>query len=66
MRTMQLLVATFWGWLIYDNLPDGFTLLGMLVILSSGSYVLNDGRRAAPGRVPTRCLNAREASAASG
>jgi len=44
---VQLLVATFWGWLIYDNLPDGFTLLGMLVILSSGLYVLNDGRRAA-------------------
>ena len=44
---VQLLVATFYGWLIYDNLPDGFTLLGMLVILSSGLYVLNDGRRAA-------------------
>ena len=41
----QLLVATFYGWLIYDNLPDGFTLLGMLVILGSGLYVLNEGRR---------------------
>ena len=44
---MQLLVATFYGWLIYDNLLDGFTLLGMLAILSSGLYVFNDGRRAA-------------------
>jgi drug/metabolite transporter (DMT)-like permease len=41
----QLLVATFYGWLIYDNLPDGFTLLGMLVILASGLYVLHAGRR---------------------
>lgn len=44
---VQLLVATFYGWLIYDNLPDGFTLLGMLVILASGLYVLNEGRRIA-------------------
>lgn len=41
----QLLVATFYGWLIYDNLPDAFTLLGMLVILGSGLYVLNEGRK---------------------
>ena len=41
----QLLVATFWGWFVFDNLPDGFTLLGMLFILGSGLYVLNDGRR---------------------
>ena len=44
---VQLLAATFYGWIIYDNLPDGFTLLGMLVILSSGLYVLNEGRRTA-------------------
>lgn len=44
---VQLLVATCYGWLIYDNLPDGFTLLGMLVILASGLYVLNEGRRIA-------------------
>ena len=43
----QLLVATFYGWLIYDNLPDRFTLLGMLVILGSGLYVLNEGRKTA-------------------
>ncbi len=43
----QLLVATFYGWLIYDNLPDGFTLLGMLIILASGLYVLNEGRKTA-------------------
>ena len=41
----QLLVATFYGWLFYDNLPDGFTLLGMVVILASGLYVLNEGRK---------------------
>ena len=42
---VQLLMATFYGWLVYNNLPDGFTLLGMLVILASGLYVLNEGRR---------------------
>lgn len=43
----QLLVATFYGWLIFDDLPDGYTLLGMLVILASGLYVLNEGRKTA-------------------
>lgn len=42
----QLLIATFWGWLIFDNLPDRFTLLGMIIILGSGLYVLNVGRKA--------------------
>ena len=43
------------SWLVYDNLPDGFTLLGMLVILSSGSLRAqrwSSGR--APGAMPTR------------
>jgi drug/metabolite transporter (DMT)-like permease len=44
---VQLLIATFYGWLVFGNLPDGFTLLGMLVILASGLYVLNEGRRSA-------------------
>ncbi len=44
---VQLLIATFYGWLVYNNLPDGFTLLGMLVILASGLYVLNEGRKTA-------------------
>ena len=46
---LQLLVATFWGWLVFDNLPDGFTLLGMLVILASGLYVLNASRSSRQG-----------------
>lgn len=54
----QLLVATFWGWQIYDNLPDGFTLLGMLFILGSGLYVIHDGRQV------TRQLRAAQAAAA--
>ena len=44
---VQLLIATFYGWLVFGNLPDGFTLLGMLVILASGLYVLNEGRLSA-------------------
>ena len=42
---VQLMIATFYGWLIYDDLPDGFTLLGMLFILASGLYVLTEGGR---------------------
>jgi len=42
---VQLLFATFYGWLIFNTLPDAFTLLGMLVILASGLYVLNEGRK---------------------
>jgi len=36
-----------YGWLVYNDVPDGFTLLGMLVILASGLYVLNEGRKTA-------------------
>jgi len=42
---VQLLIATFYGWLFFDNLPDGFTLLGMLCILGSGLFVLYETRQ---------------------
>ncbi len=41
---VQLMISTFYGWLIFNTLPDAFTLLGMGVILASGLYVLNAGR----------------------
>jgi drug/metabolite transporter (DMT)-like permease len=50
----QLVVATFYGWLIYDNLPDGLTLLGMTFILASGLYVLHAGRKAQQARARAR------------
>ena len=35
----QLIWATALGYLIFGDLPDGATLLGALVIVSSGLYV---------------------------
>jgi drug/metabolite transporter (DMT)-like permease len=42
---LQLMISTFYGWLIFNTLPDAFTILGMSVILASGLYVLNEGRK---------------------
>ena len=41
----QLAVTTLAGWLVFGTLPDGYTLLGMLVIIGSGLIVLLDLRR---------------------
>ncbi len=41
----QLAVVTLLGWLVFGTLPDGYTLLGMLVIIGSGLIVLLDLRR---------------------
>jgi drug/metabolite transporter (DMT)-like permease len=41
----QLAVTTLYGWLVFNSLPDGYTLLGMLVIIGSGLIVLLDLRR---------------------
>jgi drug/metabolite transporter (DMT)-like permease len=38
---LQLLIATFYGWLVFSNLPDGFTLLGMVFILASGFIAIH-------------------------
>ncbi|TDL79596.1 DMT family transporter [Palleronia sediminis] len=34
-----LLFATFWGWLVFSELPDGATVIGMAVIAGAGLYV---------------------------
>jgi drug/metabolite transporter (DMT)-like permease len=34
-----LILASFWGWLFYDTLPDAATVLGALVIVGAGLYV---------------------------
>jgi len=36
---IQLAWATFYGWLIFDQTPDGGTLLGAAVIIGSGVYI---------------------------
>lgn len=32
----QLIHGAFWGWLVFDTLPDGLSLIGLCVILASG------------------------------
>lgn len=45
-----LIFATFWGALFFGNLPDGWTLAGMLVIAGSGLYVWHREAAARPAR----------------
>jgi drug/metabolite transporter (DMT)-like permease len=51
---MQIIAAATLGWLLFDQFPDGFTLLGILIICSSGAgiacfeyYLTHKRRRAA-------------------
>lgn len=50
----MMIWATFWGWLVFDDLPDGWTILGAAVIMATGLYILRSERagrrRAAPAR----------------
>lgn len=36
----MLIWGTFYGWLIFDQLPDGWTWLGTLIIVATGLYTL--------------------------
>lgn len=42
-----LLWATLFGYLFFSNLPDGFTILGALIIAASGFYIFHREKRAA-------------------
>jgi len=41
----QLIWATGTGWLVFGDLPDGWTLLGAAIIVGSGLYVFHRERR---------------------
>jgi S-adenosylmethionine uptake transporter len=36
----MLIWGTFYGWLVFDQLPDGWTLLGAAIIVATGLYTL--------------------------
>lgn len=36
----QLVWSAIFGFVIFDNIPDGYTVLGALIIVSSGLYIL--------------------------
>ena len=43
---VQVLWATLYGWLIFDQLPDRLSAVGMAVIVASGvALVLHERRR---------------------
>jgi drug/metabolite transporter (DMT)-like permease len=45
----QLIWATIGGWLVFDNLPDGWTLVGAAIIIASGLYTAHRERLRARG-----------------
>ncbi|MEI4487232.1 DMT family transporter [Frigidibacter sp. MR17.14] len=44
----SLILATFWGWMFWGRLPDGWTLVGMVVIAGAGLYVWHRETRTRP------------------
>jgi drug/metabolite transporter (DMT)-like permease len=45
MDYVRLVWVTLIGYLIFDELPDRITVCGIVLIVSSGVYVLRQGRR---------------------
>ncbi|MEM1051429.1 MAG: DMT family transporter [Pseudomonadota bacterium] len=45
----QMLVAVSLGWLIFDDVPDAFTILGGAIIIAAGIYLWRDGMK--PGEI---------------
>jgi drug/metabolite transporter (DMT)-like permease len=48
---LQLIWATLFGYLVFDQLPDGLSALGMAVIVASGVGLVLHERRIARPRV---------------
>lgn len=44
-RYTAILWATFLGWIVFGEIPDGWTLLGMAIILLAGLYTIWRGNR---------------------
>lgn len=40
----NILWATFAGWLVFNTLPDGYTLLGAAIIVAAGLYIVHRER----------------------
>ncbi len=49
---VQLIWATISGWLVFDNLPDEWTLVGAAIIIASGLYTAHRERIRARGVRP--------------
>lgn len=42
---LEIISATFLGWLIFNDIPDNLTMLGALIVIMSGLYLLKVERR---------------------
>lgn len=51
MQYTTLLWSTFYGWLIFQQLPDGWTWIGAAIIVTTGLYTLHRERLASRGRL---------------
>jgi len=47
---VHMLWATSWGWLVFDQLPDGLSAMGMAIIVASGIGLVLHERRRLPAR----------------
>ena len=45
---VQIVTATLFGFLLFNELPDTYTVVGVAIIISSGLYVFHRERRADP------------------
>lgn len=53
MQYSQMIWAAMFGWLFFDEIPDGWTVLGAVVIMGSGLYILfREARRVASSHQP--------------
>lgn len=52
LSNLQLLWATLLGWLVFAQLPDAWSIVGMLVIVASGLLIAMDERTARPATAP--------------
>ncbi len=47
MHYSLIIWGTFWGWLVFDQLPDLWTWIGAIIIVATGFYLINRERKMA-------------------
>ncbi len=47
MHYTLIIWGTFWGWLVFDQLPDRWTWIGAAIIVATGLYIINRERKLA-------------------
>ena len=49
MHYSLIIWGTFWGWLVFDQLPDMWTWIGAAIIVATGLYLIHRERKQAIG-----------------